>query len=219
MKLAPAVLVIRGLNTIIIIMCFDSFLLRPSSYRPCIYIHVRSLICPNFYWVGQRSYVRTYFTEGTRLGTCRSEKEANEIYNPQPSQRESGYTDSHIILMTVIYTVCAFLTHTELFLHHLTPIYMVARVSTYKMYILLYTYFSEFYPHHQREAPELYKKIAEDYTTSIRSSSDSYDRDSFILKRRVGFVKESVAQITERELQDYRIVCSRSITMHQVPGT
>ena len=53
-----------------------------------------------------------------------SEKEANEIYNPQPSQRESGYTDSHIILMTVIYTVCAFLTHTELFLHPLTPIYM-----------------------------------------------------------------------------------------------
>ena len=97
---------------------------------------------------------------------------------------------------------CAF--HTELCLHPLTPLYMLGKVSTYKAYIQLYEN-HEFYPRYDKETPELYKKIAEDYAVDMKNSSDTYDRDNLILRRRLGIVREGVAPITERELRDPRI--------------
>ena len=81
---------------------------------------------------------------------------------------------------------------------------MLGKASTYKAYIQLYEN-NEFYPRYEKETPELYKKIAEEYAMGMKNSSEDYDRDNLILRRRLSIVREGVASITERELQDPRI--------------
>lgn len=84
--------------------------------------------------------------------------------------------------------------------HPLTPIYSIGRGSTYKPFIASHIH-REVYPHPFKETPEFYKKMAEDFVLNIKGESDGYDRDTMVLKRRVGTVRESTAPVSEKDLQ------------------
>lgn len=95
-------------------------------------------------------------------------------------------------------------TCTELLLHPLTPLYVLGKVSTYKTYLLA-ARFRECYPRYDKETPELYKEIAQEYIKSINSPEDSFDPETSVLKRRVGVVKEHVAPISSHSLKNPHI--------------
>jgi hypothetical protein len=81
---------------------------------------------------------------------------------------------------------------------------MIGKLSTYKSYIMT-TIMPDTHPRYDKEAPEEYKKIAEDFVRSIQSPEDEYDRDTFVLRRRTAIVNEHLAAISERELQNPHI--------------
>ena len=49
------------------------------------------------------------------------------------------------------------------------------------------------------------KTIAEEYVACIKLPSESFDRDTMVLRRRFGVVKDHVAPISERDLQNPHI--------------
>ena len=93
---------------------------------------------------------------------------------------------------------------TELISHPLTPLYVLGKVSTYKTYLIA-TGVRDCYPRYDKPTPELFKMIAQEYVNSIKSSADSFDRESSVLKRRVGVVKHHVAPISEHDLKNPHI--------------
>jgi hypothetical protein len=100
--------------------------------------------------------------------------------------------------------VAACLIMRELILHPFVPVYLITKMSTYKSY-LISTSYPDSHPRYDKEAPEEYKKIAEDFVRSIQSPEDEYDRDTFVLRRRTAIVNEHLAAISERELQNPHI--------------
>ena len=64
---------------------------------------------------------------------------------------------------------------------------------------------SESHPRYDRDAPEEYKRVAEDFVRSVQAPGDEYDRDTFVLRRRVGVANEHLAPISERDLQNPHI--------------
>ena len=78
---------------------------------------------------------------------------------------------------------------------------MIGKLSTYKPYLVATT-LPETYPRYDREAPEQFKKIAEEFVKGSELPTDSYDRDTFVLKRRVGIVRCKLAEISERTMSN-----------------
>ena len=93
---------------------------------------------------------------------------------------------------------------TELFLHPRTPLYVIGKISTYKTYLIA-SQFPDCFPRYDRETPEIYKTIAEDFMTSQQLPSDSFNRDTLVLRRRFGVMKGHVAAISERDLSNPHI--------------
>lgn len=92
----------------------------------------------------------------------------------------------------------------ELILHPRTPLYIIGKSSTYKSYLIT-SQFPGCHPYPGREIPELFKKIAEDYVNSMKLPSEDFNRDTLVLKRRVGLIREHVAPISERDLANTHI--------------
>ena len=107
-------------------------------------------------------------------------------------------------LSLFVFLLSSPLPHTELILHPFTPVYLIVKASTYKSY-LLSTIMSESHPRYDRESPEEYKRVAEDFVRSVQAPGDEYDRDTFVLRRRVGVANEHLAPISERDLQNPHI--------------
>ena len=62
----------------------------------------------------------------------------------------------------------------------------------------------ECYPHYSKETPEIYKKVAEEFVADCYNLEE-YDRETFIMRRRVGTMNDHVAPIYERHLQNPHI--------------
>jgi len=77
-------------------------------------------------------------------------------------------------------------------------------MSTYKPYLMVQLH-RECYPHYAKEAPEEVKQIAEEFAGAVSWQDDSYDRDTFVLRRRIGVIKEHVAPISDRDLRNPHI--------------
>ena len=64
---------------------------------------------------------------------------------------------------------------------------------------------SESHPRHDMEAPEEYKKIAEDFVCGVQSAGDEYDRNTFVLRRKTVVLDKQLAAISDRDLQNPHI--------------
>ena len=82
--------------------------------------------------------------------------------------------------------------------------YVIAKGSTYKSYLVAMT-MPETQPRYDKEAPEEYKQIAEEFVRSIHTPMENYNRDTFLLHRRVGLVKAHQAAISQRDMQNPHI--------------
>jgi hypothetical protein len=87
----------------------------------------------------------------------------------------------------------------ELVLHPRTPLYMLGKLSTYKPYIMS-TVMPETFPRYDRDTPEEYKEIAEDFVSSVKVQGAEYDRETMVLRRRVGVVRQNMVTISERDM-------------------
>ena len=92
----------------------------------------------------------------------------------------------------------------ELVLHPFVPVYVIGKLSTYKPYLVA-TMMPDTHPRYDKEPPEEYKKIAEEFVRSVQSPGDECDRDTFVLRRRTATVHEQLAAISERDLQNPHI--------------
>ena len=80
----------------------------------------------------------------------------------------------------------------------------MAKASTYKPYLVAQLH-RKCYPHYAKETPEEIKQIAEEFVGAVSSQDDSYDRDTFVLRRRMGVMQEHVAPISDRDLRNPHI--------------
>ena len=65
--------------------------------------------------------------------------------------------------------------------------------------------FKESYPRYDRETPEHFKNILNEFARSELHSGDSYDEETNVFKQQQTILQENLAAISERDLQNPHI--------------
>ena len=60
--------------------------------------------------------------------------------------------------------------------------------------------FKEAYPRYDRETPEFFKNMLNDFAEGLKKPNETYNPETFVLEREVSHVKNFVAPISEKEL-------------------
>ena len=93
----------------------------------------------------------------------------------------------------------------ELVLHPRTPIYLMGKAFSYLSYIALFRFLEEVYPRYDRKTPERERNLMNQFANDVRMGNESYDPDTFVLKRELSNLKSHVAPITESDLENPHI--------------
>ena len=82
--------------------------------------------------------------------------------------------------------------------------YIVGKSFSYKSYLVA-TKFQEFYPRYNKETPEFYKDLLEEFAESVRLPDEVYNPETFVLEREISYLKDFVAVISEQDLKNPHI--------------
>ena len=100
--------------------------------------------------------------------------------------------------------ICVLLICTELIFHPFTPLYLVGKAISYHSYLVAMK-FKESYPRYDRETPEHFKKILNEFAQSELHGGDSYDEETNVIKQRQAKLQENLSAISERDLKNPHI--------------
>ena len=92
----------------------------------------------------------------------------------------------------------------ELVLHPFTPLYVVGKAFSYKSYLHLCNAVS-CYPRHDSETPDFARQILNDFGESVKVPHETYDRDTFVLKREFSSLKTGIATVRPEDLNNPHI--------------
>lgn len=112
----------------------------------------------------------------------------------------SSYQGGPYLYYVILYHVIR-----ELIFSPRTPVYILTKLYSYKSYLALVNTCNNVYPVYNRKCPEFERSLLNDFAQSIRFPDESYDEDTFVLKRELSYVKSHVAPLTERDLQNPHI--------------
>ena len=96
----------------------------------------------------------------------------------------------------------------ELIRHPRTPVYFIGNLISYKAYLVPISSSSEYYPVYNRETPERFKKMFDEYAASFMSSVGKqmkYNPETFVVEHEGIILDESSSVVTERDLQNPHI--------------
>ena len=99
------------------------------------------------------------------------------------------------------------LIFSEIVHHPRTPIYVIGCVINYKAYLFALSTM-EFYPIYNKETPEQFKKMFDEFAASfIRTVGRymKYNPETFVIEQEEVILKESLSVVTERDLQNPHI--------------
>ncbi len=92
----------------------------------------------------------------------------------------------------------------ELIVHPRTPVYVIGKGFSYKSYLIA-TKFSECYPVYNKETPEFFRKVLMDYAETVKTPSETFNSETFVLEREFSAVKEHAATLAEEDLKNPHI--------------
>ena len=114
------------------------------------------------------------------------------------------HTNGYSISLDIITIGISISFSLELILHPRTPMYIVGKSFSYKSYMVA-TKFQEFYPRYNKETPEFYKDLLEEFAESVRLPDEVYNPETFVLEREISYLKDYVAVISEQDLKNPHI--------------
>ena len=101
--------------------------------------------------------------------------------------------------------IMAWLSVCELFRHPLTPIYVIGKLTSYKMYLKAVK-MNEFYPVYNRETPEHFKKIFADYAAAFMALNKregmKYNPETFVIEQDSYTLPDHLTILKQRDLQN-----------------
>ena len=95
----------------------------------------------------------------------------------------------------------------ELIKHPLTPVYLIAKVYSYKAYLSAQLV-NECYPVYNRETPEHIKKIFADFAAGVVNSKAGrakYNPDTFVIENEDSHLVDSLTVLSQQDLQNPHI--------------
>ena len=95
----------------------------------------------------------------------------------------------------------------ELLKHPLTPVYLIAKVYSYKAYLFALSA-KECYPIYNRETPENYRKILADFAAGVVNSKHGrakYNPDTNVIENEDSYLTENLTLLSEQDLQNPHI--------------
>lgn len=102
------------------------------------------------------------------------------------------------------YLTVAFFVLKELILHPFTPVYIVIKAIGYQSYMVALK-FKESYPRYDRETPEHFKKILDEYARSELYEGDVYDEETNVIKQEVTHLPENLLAVSAEDLKNPHI--------------
>lgn len=88
--------------------------------------------------------------------------------------------------------------------HPFTPVYIIAKVYSYKAY-LHGVQMKEFYPIYNKETPEHFKKIFADFAETIVHSKRGrakYNPETFVIEQEDNYLNENLITLPEQDLHN-----------------
>lgn len=101
----------------------------------------------------------------------------------------------------------SYLTMVEHLKHPFTPLYVIAKVYSYKAYLHGVS-MKEYYPVYNKETPEHFKKIFADFAEPIvcsKGGSAKYNPETFVIEQQDNYLAENLTILTEQDLQNPHI--------------
>ena len=105
----------------------------------------------------------------------------------------------------LLYYVCAYHVFRELIYHPFTPLYMIGKSFSYKSYLVMCHTLPRVYPRYDVEMTEFARNILNKYGNASKAPNEIYDTDTFVLKREHTHLKEGVAVLNDKHLNDPHI--------------
>ena len=105
----------------------------------------------------------------------------------------------------LLYYVMAYHVVKELLLHPLTPLFVVGKIFSYKSYVALCHNIARYYPRHGVATPDFARGVINRYGEAMKTPSEEYDKETFVLKRERTSLKEGVATPSHDDLHDPNI--------------
>lgn len=105
----------------------------------------------------------------------------------------------------LLYYVLAYHVLWQLLCHPLTPVYITGKAFSYKSYLTMAKNIDNFYPRYNIKTPPFEQKVIDDFALSIKSPDEVYDPRRCVLERTHTAMKEFVAPIVDRDLNNPHI--------------
>ena len=105
----------------------------------------------------------------------------------------------------LLYYVFAYHVLKELALHPLTPLYVIGKAFSHKSYSILCNNIARSYPRYDMVTTDFIKSLLNDFGMGVKSPSEEYDPETFVLKRERTSMKHGVAVLQPEDLKDPHI--------------
>ena len=95
----------------------------------------------------------------------------------------------------------------ELIKHPLTPVYLIAKVYSYKAYLFALSA-RECYPAYDRETPVHFKEIFDDFAAGVvesKAGRAKYNPDTFVIENEDSCLSGNLTVVSEQDLQNPHI--------------
>ena len=103
------------------------------------------------------------------------------------------------------YYVASYHALKQKILHPFTPLFISGKAFSFKSYLTMVHNIPKSYPRYDRETPQFAKDMINDFAQSVKGPSEVFDQETFVLKREKVKLKQGVADITDKELEDPHI--------------
>ena len=93
----------------------------------------------------------------------------------------------------------------EKMFHPRTPLYVTAKLFSYKSYLVFVNSIKKVYPRYDEPIPDFERQILDDFAKTVCFPNEVYYPESFVLERELSSMKTHVAVLTERDLENPHI--------------
>ncbi len=93
----------------------------------------------------------------------------------------------------------------ELLLHPRTPLYLIGKSYSYKSYLVMSKALKRFHPRYDEKPPVFEQELIDNFAKEVSMKGDVYDPKRCVIERTLSNMKDFVAPLTERELENPHI--------------
>lgn len=106
---------------------------------------------------------------------------------------------------SLLYFAMVYLVLKEMLLHPRTPLYLILKAFSYKSYLVMNSVVKDFYPRYDKKTPEFEQQLIDNFAKEVSMKGDVYDPERCVIERTLSNIKDFVAPMTERQLENPHI--------------